>query len=881
MKYYTLTLAFFIYNSILFSQSMVAPPDLVLTCNHEINIDKLKDYTDLTYGNVVLDKTLQTPIISLDKVCRGFCNVDSLTGYPGIKKACFYYNQLFDTFHQDQKYEMVWGFSGYALGSSNLKIKIQIDDYRKCGKGKINRIFHTEDNGATLSDTQTIWVVQCHPLYINANNPYDPNDDIVWPDSMVTVFGCGADVSSDTLIPRMLLDSTCQLITIEKFDEISTNDPSVCYKVLRKWVVIDWCQYDPFKNPNIGRWEYEQTILVHDTSAPRIKIFVQSCNESSGTNPNVVHFEILSDDQCTPPDWLFYSYRIDIDNDGLGKYNGFDCRVGTLNKRQYQAKDTVQFSDNPYALNHKDPFNPDGNYPIGTHKIVFEIEDGCGNISTYAQLFTLIASEKPKVDCKIGINITQLSSVGKANVLAEDLTINISDNCDQNLKPSFSKNSFVPSITFSCDDFEKEGFPNSISKTLEIWVKDLAGNTNSCLVNVEIQDHQKICNIDSTFINAEFFTYANKPIEQVDFNVIPGDIPTCSNEFNQMVKKGNTLTLNPDKIDQLLNGQDVWDVHCMDKYLSGKFNFNAIQKKAADLNSSGTITRSDISDYIKVILNTKSDFLNNNSKQWQFTNEDSIPKSTFELSNSIHKFYGFKIGDVNFDAFSQCKDTTEQKLPTLKFETKGVPLLKDKNYIIEFRSSNFKDLCCLQMDIQVDTQLIKIINTQINPRFNSKHLAIHSGHVSQIFLDANLIGLPNLLADEVVFSIEVEALKVTTNSNLAFSISDLKTKSIAYDIHGNPLDISLNNKVNAQININSSENLILYPNPMNEKLTIQWKEALDDSLIELFNSNGKLCFNSKFKSDIILNENNFKGPGMYFLKCTKGNKMITKKIIKS
>lgn len=89
MKYNTLTLAFFIYNSILFSQSMLAPPDLVLTCNHEINIDKLKDYTDLTYGNVVLDKTLQTKIIIVDKVCRGFCNVDSTTGYSRYKKSLF------------------------------------------------------------------------------------------------------------------------------------------------------------------------------------------------------------------------------------------------------------------------------------------------------------------------------------------------------------------------------------------------------------------------------------------------------------------------------------------------------------------------------------------------------------------------------------------------------------------------------------------------------------------------------------------------------------------------------------------------------------------------------------------------------------------------
>jgi len=68
MKFNTLTLVFFIYNSLLLSQSMVAPPDLVLTCNYEINIDKLKDYTDLTYGNVVLDKTQQTQIITVDKV---------------------------------------------------------------------------------------------------------------------------------------------------------------------------------------------------------------------------------------------------------------------------------------------------------------------------------------------------------------------------------------------------------------------------------------------------------------------------------------------------------------------------------------------------------------------------------------------------------------------------------------------------------------------------------------------------------------------------------------------------------------------------------------------------------------------------------------------
>jgi hypothetical protein len=63
-------------------------------------------------------------------------------------------------------------------------------------------------------------------------------------------------------------DDNCSLISIEKFDEIFTIEPDACFKVLRKWVVIDWCQYDPFIDPNFGRWEALQVIKVRDQDKP-------------------------------------------------------------------------------------------------------------------------------------------------------------------------------------------------------------------------------------------------------------------------------------------------------------------------------------------------------------------------------------------------------------------------------------------------------------------------------------------------------------------------------------------------------------------------------------------------------------------------------------
>ena len=70
--------------------------------------------------------------------------------------------------HPDNKYELVWGFDGYILSTCGASPIITVDDKRECGQGKIERIFSVRGpNNVVISVKQTIWIVDCDPLYIN------------------------------------------------------------------------------------------------------------------------------------------------------------------------------------------------------------------------------------------------------------------------------------------------------------------------------------------------------------------------------------------------------------------------------------------------------------------------------------------------------------------------------------------------------------------------------------------------------------------------------------------------------------------------------------------------------------------------------------------
>ena len=880
---------------------LVAPPDIVLSCSYNFDISKLEDYSNPEFGNIVLDQNNRQKIITNDIVCHKLCQENMISGYPGYIKtnqippsspnlACEFYQQLFDTTQPSQKYELLWGISGYALGSSQLTISIQIIDLRKCGVGKINRIFKATDGTKSSTAIQSIWIVNCYPFDINKNNPKDPKDAIKWPDSLVTINGCGADLSPDN--PQLgkctienNAENNCSLLSIEKFDEISTSEPLVCFKITRKWVVIDWCQYDPFVSQNFGKWEFIQTIYIIDNEPPSIAINVPQCIEVTIGNSAFVDFKLSGKDNCTPEDWIFYEYLIDINNDNMGPINGYDCSVGRLSKRQVQAKDTPNISINPYAINRKDPTNPHGNYPIGKHRIILRVEDGCGNKFTKSQLFAISESQKPILTCLASPVTKSLTNLGKLQIYIDDLVISKSDNCSNNLTLSFDENLYIPFATFNCSDFEKEGFPTSISRTLDIWVKDEAGNTTSCQTIVEIQDNQRICNSETKSVSGNIYTLSNKPLEQVDYKITSNNKllnqgnTQCTNQFEYLIKKNETpYGLNLFKKEAAKFGIDVWDIALITRHILLGSPFTCLESFAADVNNSNSITASDISEINKLILNESTNYTKRKYDEWNFFDDHcSVEIKNAQIDSSLINIIGFRFGDINGDSFSQCSDTTRPILPKININYSNHSISQSNLYNVAFKSPNFTNMCCLQLDLKFDPNQI-IINQIIPIKNIAFHYAVYSDHITMIISQQHPLNPITFSGNDSLFFIVFEAL-VNSNS-IDFNASNLFTEGIAYDYLGKPYDILINNRMTQSSNEIKNINFVCYPNPVDRDIILQWNESVDNSIVELINADGKVYFKNKFISNLTIQDHLFPIAGIYFIKLTKNNIIVTKKIIK-
>jgi hypothetical protein len=123
----------------------------------------------------------------------------------------------------------------------------------------------TNDGSAPATCTQRIWVVDFDPFYItdqNCNNN-NPNDGVIWPCDVVLT-DCPDDLSG-TGVP-VILDDACSLIGVAYEDTRFDFVDGVCFKILRDWAVIDWCQYDPLTGE--GLWHYTQVIKVNDKEGP-------------------------------------------------------------------------------------------------------------------------------------------------------------------------------------------------------------------------------------------------------------------------------------------------------------------------------------------------------------------------------------------------------------------------------------------------------------------------------------------------------------------------------------------------------------------------------------------------------------------------------------
>ena len=759
---------------------------------------------------------------TLDKVCEEFCESNALTGYnPGSVQgglACDFYNDLYDPAHPDDKYELVWGFDGYVLSTCGTDFTIRVDDRRECGQGLIIRDVIVTRGNTTFRDRQEIWVVDCDPFYINENDCLDPDDHIVWPLNCVQppeLEGCGnSDTSPDNpQLGRPELvnggDDNCALIIVDYKDEVYTVEPDACYKIIRTWIVIDWCQYDPARGGDDGRWEYVQIIKVQDREDPVVNCEIGPCEPAEKDTNGICfgHIELTVDaeDECTPDDWLNYEYKIDLNNDGT-----YDAFSGPA------KPGSAAFNyDNPFADDAKNSTDASGTYPIGVHRISWFIEDGCGNVGTCDTVFVVEDCKRPTPYCKTGIITVVMPSSGSIEVWANDLDAGSFDNCTHpdNLKFYFNGDSKWTGYEINCDTFQNRGATGEVMIEVEVWVEDDEGNADFCRTTIRVQDPNGICGTTSNFVAVagKVYTEDARFVEEVavDLNMAGqklGDRTTSADGYYAFMglTMGADYEVTPKRDDDYLNGVSTKDLVKIQRHLLGLEELDSPYKIiAADANGSDGISAADISTLRKLILGVDAELSDVDS--WRFVDSDWAfedprnPWHPFDFPENIiyndmdqehmtSDFVAIKVGDVTNDAYVDgAISNGTRSNETFVISTDNAAFEAGETVEVTLSAGEAQMLSGYQFTMTYTDQLSLIeVNTQQQGLGEGNFAILEEGVLTSSWNDFGGVKVEGAL-----FTLVFEA---TASGSLgdALSINSNETPAEAYDQNLNTMGVQLN-----------------------------------------------------------------------------------------
>ena len=124
-------------------------------------------------------------------------------------------------------------------------------------------------------------------------------------------------------------------------------------------------------------------------------------------------------------------------------------------------------NDAPFGDN---SFNISGNYPIGSYWVHFSAIDVCGNLGIDSIYIVVVDNSVPTLVCNNNV-VVSLGTNGEATIDAVDIDLGSTDNCDIDTL-MLSQN------VFDCGDLGIQ--------TVSLTAVDIYGNTNSCVVQVEV-----------------------------------------------------------------------------------------------------------------------------------------------------------------------------------------------------------------------------------------------------------------------------------------------------------------------------------------------------------------------------------------------------------
>ena len=530
------------------------------------------------------------------------------------------------------------------------------DATNSCGAGTISRTFTiTDSQGNATTCTQTIDVTLEHDY------------SIIWPND-IDANMCQIGVFSDTLSrPNSLIENGCDLLAVSFLDQRFNTQNDGCYKILRTYDVINWCEWDgvsaaisipnptatvtgprldvtasattgnqnvlvngqPFitasSSPNqvqsVGRWSYTQHIKVYDNEDPVISNIVEAACNASTPTPGIACGQAVSvsfdlTDNCGNLSPVTYSLVEGAsDTNGDGQISALELAQGTLlGADPFGALIAPAGSTSSAAV--AGVFTLTGNYPIGNYVAVLDVRDQCGNAAVHNVPFTSEDCKPPTssaIDITVGIMATGMIDVSASSV--ENPNSASFDACSP-VQFSFSTDVTDTIRTFTCADIGNQ--------LIEHWVTDFAGNQSFVTVTITIEDQSGHCAPPTAqrVIAGTVTNPVGSTVQSVNVTTTGSYLSSMTTASNGQfafyrINNGSNVTVTPQRLDLPHAGITTFDLYLIGQHILGNSLLQTPEQLiAADANNNGRVSAFDITSIRRVLLGLDAEFANNTS--WRF-----------------------------------------------------------------------------------------------------------------------------------------------------------------------------------------------------------------------------------------------------------------------
>ncbi|MBK9255733.1 MAG: T9SS type A sorting domain-containing protein [Saprospiraceae bacterium] len=644
--------------------------------------------------------------------------------------------------------------TGRATAYSNcLNLETEFTDVNflnSCGNGYVLRNWRVKGKPGFVC-TQRITKYNPFPLFAGS---------IVWPSDRTT--NCAGNPIIDQ--PTWTA-GPCDQVGVSLKSDTFYFEGNACLKILNRWTVIDWCQYDPNATAPTGYYTHTQTIKVIDEVKPTLGSCADLMFEINDDNDadndgnkcerkNLVLTQTATDQGQCASDWLKWVIFVDLWGDGTNDYefssflpasdvtfndtngNGIPDRyVGATGQGQ-----TVSITIPEDILG-----------SMSNHKVRWSVSDGCGNVTSCSQNFMVVDKKKPTPYC---LNISSaLMLNGQVELWAVDFNLGSFDNCTakNNLLYTFDganpnltrlnqvhyfkgagqnaseaeynaglAQKWLPASNSSGRIFNCSHLP-SVDVQMTVWDEKL--NFEYCLVKLNLADNQGACG------NTPNVTVTGTTTTQTGAVLIGAEV-TLANGIAEMTRTyytGNNgifafpntvmhydYTIQGAKNDDYLNGVSTLDLVLIQRHILDleKLN-NPYNIIAADVNNDQKVTAADMVELRKLILGIYNTLPSNGS--WKFINAkqtffdvnhpwpltETINLENLSSNMENQNFISVKVGDVNGSASSQISGGNTENRSVINLKSDDQAVASGQEYTVSFTSSEVQNIYGFQFTMDL------------------------------------------------------------------------------------------------------------------------------------------------------------------------------------